>query len=1336
MDMDPSLDMDLMSSGMVESLDIFKDEDALTIFKEMMTPDMLKNFLDDMDQVQLPNELLANIDCPMDGQSLKSELLTMDTAASPQQQHHQQQLQHQQHHHIKQENLSPLHMSPQHSDMGGSPSYKPLLSSDPLMASNFSPLPPMASPSSSMLPSPQGLLQPQKTSSPHPHSSNNNNTPSMAMNRHQQHSPNLLQQMQMDATTTNMATNGNLLLQNTTNASSTLQLTAAGHMDMNNQALNGLPSIIYAAATPSGTTASAASGTVNGNNTFILQSATPTQSNAMSVNNMAHEKKVQIPLNTTNKGAMPPSSTSSTSLASQQQFLKKIQTIPQILTVQSIGTVAAAAPNTNGGNVGNDKAQQGMQATLKYTTQTTNPPHHHHHHHQANTIQTQLTATAQAPQVIIQTNPVMYTTANGTAILASHIPVVLEPVSSVTTPSSSPGLNNTTQQQQPASSTNSTTTSSHTPPPQPIQQAPSPNGQHQDKLPINRSPQQQQQQPKVKEVKRSAHNAIERRYRTSINDKINELKNLVVGESAKLNKSAVLRKSVDKIRELQRQNYELRMEVQRLQSELMSRDGSKVQDLLHPSVGGGGKKRKASSIEGLIMYGKESANMMTPPRSDDSDPSLSPSHSDSSMPPSPYDGSSSSTASVKDGDIEMLPKPMQGMSAHSRLALCMFMFAILAVNPFKNFLGNSGGEYMFDDDDLVGQRKILAVDEADIGAKIWGNSTSSLILWTMNILVMLMCMIKLLVYGDPLLASQTQASEAYWKHKKLAEQYFNTGDSKNAYSEYLRCLQVFGISLPSTRLESFTLTSWQFIRLFFHRIWIGRVLSRKAGGLFCSEEQRKEALASARELALIFNRLNQLHLTSKINDSHGLVMSLYAINMTEVAAHLLTPSELASIFITSALRVKRSYPSYLKFFGRYFISRAKTENSKIHDQTRETHWLFTSYGYRYFITHDFDFVENEKENANVSLFATLSNPSDPMSYVVKHYREHLLLRAIQCLLGSSSGGSHKGHHHNKQHNAQGKANAAATEGNSAPAPGTIVSNVLKYTSLLRDTFSHENNDVKSEWWSSVLEISVHWLLGEDTLADNLLETVKALPKPLLESGDHLPKALYTILKAKAMLMGNNANTLDSRDIQKIMQICDESSAYLQECLTVNKITNAKGIKLLFQLLTCDWILETRTELWESEYMTMDDDGYYQVPGDVLEKFQTDLNSLRSIVEDIPSGQSRIYLYEAVCRLMAGASPGPTQQLLDRSLRYRHAKSSIICGGKDKNHNLEGGERERAAAMYVACKYLPSALLCSPGERAGMLAEAAKTLEKVGDKRKLKECYQLMKSLGSGSAVTN
>ena len=32
-------------------------------------------------------------------------------------------------------------------------------------------------------------------------------------------------------------------------------------------------------------------------------------------------------------------------------------------------------------------------------------------------------------------------------------------------------------------------------------------------------------------------------------------------------------------------------------------------------------------------------------------------------------------------------------------------------------------------------------------------------------------------------------------------------------------------------------------------------------------------------------------------------------------------------------------------------------------------------------------------------------------------------------------------------------------------------------------------------------------------------------------------------------------------------------------------------------------------------------------------------------------------------MMAGAAPDRTQQLLDRTLRYRQNKSSVICGSK-------------------------------------------------------------------------
>ncbi|GBP12672.1 hypothetical protein EVAR_73482_1 [Eumeta japonica] len=121
MDMDPSLDMDLMSSGMVDSLDLFKDEDALTIIKEMISPD-------DIDQ--LPDDLLSSLDCPMDGVqgSIKREDLDSEMQ-------------------IKQESITPIYLSPERSEMQ-SPTYKPIITTDPLMGSSFNPVPHMSSASS------------------------------------------------------------------------------------------------------------------------------------------------------------------------------------------------------------------------------------------------------------------------------------------------------------------------------------------------------------------------------------------------------------------------------------------------------------------------------------------------------------------------------------------------------------------------------------------------------------------------------------------------------------------------------------------------------------------------------------------------------------------------------------------------------------------------------------------------------------------------------------------------------------------------------------------------------------------------------------------------------------------------------------------------------------------------------------------------------------------------------------------------------------------------------------------------------------------------------------
>ena len=56
---------------------------------------------------------------------------------------------------------------------------------------------------------------------------------------------------------------------------------------------------------------------------------------------------------------------------------------------------------------------------------------------------------------------------------------------------------------------------------------------------------------------------------------------------------------------------------------------------------------------------------------------------------------------------------------------------------------------------------------------------------------------------------------------------------------------------------------------------------------------------------------------------------------------------------------------------------------------------------------------------------------------------------------------------------------------------------------------------------------------------------------------------------------------------------------------------------------------------------------------------------------------------------------------------------------------EISERERATALMLACRHLPEPILSAPGQRANMLAEAAKTFERLGDKKSLQNCRNMM-----------
>lgn len=101
---------------------------------------------------------------------------------------------------------------------------------------------------------------------------------------------------------------------------------------------------------------------------------------------------------------------------------------------------------------------------------------------------------------------------------------------------------------------------------------------------------------------------------------------------------------------------------------------------------------------------------------------------------------------------------------------------------------------------------------------------------------------------------------------------------------------------------------------------------------------------------------------------------------------------------------------------------------------------------------------------------------------------------------------------------------------------------------------------------------------------------------------------------------------------------------------------------------CDWLLTTRTEVWQQEQADTDDpDCPASVSQQELLAFQQDLTSLRKLSQLLRAALPRVFLHEATARLMAGASPARTQQLLDRNLRRRN--TSQPQGSSDKGKLL-------------------------------------------------------------------
>ncbi|XP_017308089.1 sterol regulatory element-binding protein 1 isoform X2 [Ictalurus punctatus] len=818
-----------------------------------------------------------------------------------------------------------------------------------------------------------------------------------------------------------------------------------------------------------------------------------------------------------------------------------------------------------------------------------------------------------------------------------------------------------------------------------------------EKLPINRiaisgKPGMQIQ----KGEKRTAHNAIEKRYRSSINDKIIELKDLVAGTEAKLNKSAVLRKAIDYIRYLQQANQKLKQENLALKM----------------------ANQKNKSLKDLVAMEVDVKNELpTPPPSDagSPEPSGSFSHcSSDSEPDSPMGEDSKPMSSAE--------KAAGGMLDRSRMALCAFTLLFLSFNPLASLMCGSQsrtGEAVPPGHSGTG-RTMLAFDNA---ADSWGWMDwmlPTLLVWMLNGVLVAGVLIKLLVYGEPVTRPHSESSVLFWRHRKQADLDLARGDFAQASQNLWTCLKALGRPLPTSQLDLACAVLWSTLRLWLQRLWVGRWLACRAGALRADRPLQEDARKSSRDAALVYHRLHQLHMTGKLGGSHlfAVHMALSAVNLAECAGDCLSVATLAEIYVSAALRVKTSLPRLLHITSRGFLSRARQAClSPSGSVPPAMQWLCHPLGHRFFVDGDWSVRSTPKE----SIYSQAGNTVDPLAQVTQAFREHLLEKALYCVAqpcGDKSPNEGQGEYSDALEYLQ-LLNSASDAAGATTQAFAIGSNMATITGC----------DPHSKWWSSVAVVIINWLQGDDVAAERLYPAVEHLPRSLQSDESSLPKACLNMFKAVRALLAKPENR------QLSLSYCEKASSLFRDSLNLGPHCNSSTLDKLVQLLLCDLLLVTRTSLWREQQIcspaSPQQSSTSAASPAELQGFQQDLSSLRKLAHSFRPAMRRLFLHEATARLMAGASPTRTHQLLDRSLRRR-----VTPGGKIEECETRPGQREQAEAAMLACWYLPPSFLSAPGQRVGMLADAARTLEKLGDKRTLHDCQQMIIKLGSGTTVAS
>ncbi|XP_036152157.1 sterol regulatory element-binding protein 1 isoform X7 [Myotis myotis] len=744
-----------------------------------------------------------------------------------------------------------------------------------------------------------------------------------------------------------------------------------------------------------------------------------------------------------------------------------------------------------------------------------------------------------------------------------------------------------------------------------------------------------------------------------------------------------------------------------------------LRDLVSACGGGGDAD---VPMEGI----KPEVDTLSPPPSDAGSPSRSSPLSLSSK--GGGGGSDSEPDSPVFEDSQAKPEPpppahSRGLLDRSRLALCALLFLCLSCNPLASLLGSWAlpGPLDATSTHQGSGRSVLGTEDRE--GPGWAPRLLPPLVWLTNGLLALGSLALLFVYGEPVTRPHSGPAVHFWRHRKQADLDLARGDCAQASQQLQLALRALGRPLPTCPLDLACSLLWNLLRHLLQRLWLGRWLAGRAGGLQRDCALQADARASARDAALAYHRLHQLLATGKYAGGRltAANLALSALNLAECAGDAVSAATLAEIYAAAALTVKTHLPRALHFLTRLFLSSARqaclAQSGAVPIALQ---WLCHPVGHRFFVDGDWAVGSPPRE----SLYSSAGNPVDPLAQVTQLFREHLLERALNCVAQPSpSPASADGDR--EFSDALGYLQLLHSCSDAAGAPACSFSTG---SSMAAAT----GTDPVATWWASLTAVVAHWRRQDEEAAARLYPLVERLPRALQESERPLPRAALLSFKAARALLGRRKTEASPASLA----LCEKASGYLQDSLAIT--TAGSSIDKAMQLLLCDLLLGARTSLWLRQQPSAPAQAAQgqgsgaQASALELRGFQRDLSGLRRLAQSFQPAMRRVFLHEATARLMAGASPTRTQQLLDRSLRKRAG----ACGKGGAAEVELRPRREHAEALLLASCCLPPCLLAVPGQRVGMLAEAERMLEKLGDRRLLHDCQQMLMRLGGGTTVTS